>query len=347
MRDAVSDMPPSVTIIVPVLHSVPELLECLKSIDKLDYPHERFRTVVVDCGVVDGVEALSRTIFPTLNTTVSLIPMPADSIPNSPSWLRDAPMNAARNTAMAAFPADIFVFTEDDCTFAPQWLVRIASEISGSVGGVGGPEILPDDMSWFPQSMDFVLNSRVGSGAMRRGKKDSGHNYYPRKQNMAYSGRVIAEVGPFPLNLPVSGELYMATAARGAGYDLLYLENNPVWHRRVNTLGGFLRLTAYTAAQNVVLLKRRRQMWRSAYSVVLALVACGLFLFIMSAIRSDVARLLAILSGVYIAIVVLFALTCAVKAASAKVLVGTTVLTVAHHLGVVSGSIRGMLTRVS
>jgi hypothetical protein len=334
---------PTITIVVPVLHSLPELGDCLTSIDKLDYPPERFRVAVVDCRVVDGVDAFCQKLFLALNSDVTQISLPDDAPQVSPEWLIEARMNEGRNAAVEALPAEIYVFTEDDCTFPCGWLRRIAGALTGTVAAVGGPEILPDGMSWFAQSLDAVLNSRIGAGRQRHGTATGKHDYYPRKQNMAYSAQVFESTAPFPEDLPVSGELHLAMMTRQLGLEVAYLEDNPVLHQRINTLSGFRRLSAFTAAENVRLLSARGRLWSSAYGYV---IAVGLLLLgVLAAVGFNVVAA-AVFGGftvLYLAVVLAFATSAAVRAGRVMVFPGSLVLCIAHHSSILLGSLFGLL----
>lgn len=334
---------PTITIVVPVLHSLSELGDCLTSIDKLDYPAERLRVAVVDCRVVDGVDAFCQKLFPTLNSDVTQISLPEDAPQVSPTWLVEARMNEGRNAAVEALSAEIYVFTEDDCTFPYGWLTRIAGALTGKVAAVGGPEILPDDMSWFAQSLDAVLNSRIGAGRQRHGTEAGKHDYYPRKQNMAYTAQVFESTAPFPEDLPVSGELHLAMKARQLGLEVAYLEDNPVWHRRINTLSGFMRLSGFTAGENVRLLRAHGRLWSSAYGYV---IVVGFLLLAMSAAAGFSGVAAAVFGGfavLYVAVVLAFAAGAAVRSGRAMVFPGSLVLCIAHHSSILLGSLFGLL----
>ncbi len=57
-------MPPRVAIIVLTYNGLADTLACLASLERLDYPRERYRVVVVDNASQDGTPAAVRAAFP-------------------------------------------------------------------------------------------------------------------------------------------------------------------------------------------------------------------------------------------------------------------------------------------
>ncbi len=346
MTTPLAEKLPSITIIIPVLHSLDELRHCLESIDDLDYPKDRFQVAVIDCHAVTGLESFSRVVLPTIHCNVDLISLPETAKNDAPAWLIESRTNEARNAALSKMPAEIYAFTEDDCTFPRTWLRRIANVISDKVGAIGGPEILPKDLSWFAQSLDTVLNSRIGAGGLRRGGPHNKDTYYPRKQNMAYSNQVIEAIEEFPEDLPISGDLFIATKTRDLGLKILYLDDNAVWHRRVNTLVGFFRLSMYSAACNVQLLKQHRHLFSSAYGYV---ILAGIFLAVMlifSWFNDVAATIVTTLFLGYALTVTALASSAAIHARDVRLMFGVIALTVAHHLSILIGASWGSIRQM-
>lgn len=332
------------TVIVPVTHSLAELRGCLASLEGLDYPKDRFQVALVDCGVIDGLQRFCQETLGGLDIRARLLILPPASRPY-PAWLVEARMNEARNAAMREFPARCFVFTEDDCTFKPDWLERIGRALADDVGAIGGPDLLPGRLGRFAEALDFVLNSPFGSGRMRSGKGRRSGQYYPRKQNMAVPAAVVERCGAFPEERPVSGEIDLAARARAAGLRIVYLEDNPVWHRRISTLPMFMRLSAYIAAQNVSLLKTRGLFHRSMYFAVFAACLLTLVLVIASFVSTVALALLLVLAGCYLALLAASAIGAGIRFASVATALCVLVLIPAHHLSLMYGTAAGALAR--
>jgi GT2 family glycosyltransferase len=335
------------TIVVPVTHSLAELGECLESLAQLEYPKDRFQVALVDCHSVQGVREFCREQLPRFDLRVTLFVLPETVPYTHPHWLAEARTNEARNYAMHRAPARCYVFTEDDCTFEPEWLSKIDAALGDNVGAVGGPDLLPQGLGSFAGALDWVLNSRLGSGAMRRGDGNRAREYYPRKQNMAVPGEVFARLGVFPEDKPVTGEMEIAVRARQAGLRVVYLADNPVWHRRVAGLTTFFRLSAYMATGNVRLLRRNGTFRRSTYFLVFAAGLAAVLLGVLSLFSTAVLTAVLVLAAIYFLAIVASAFLAMLRRRSLAVGLGVLILMPAHHLSLVLGTLRGAMTPVS
>ncbi len=335
---------PSFAIIVPILHSLEDLERCLSSLDGLDYPKERFHVVLVDCHIVDGLKQFSTDSLPKYGFRASAL-FPPDRSTIGPSWLIESRLNEARNYAIQSAPGLCYVFTEDDCTFEPDWLYKIEAALTNKVGAIGGPDILPAGMGWFPRALDCVLNSYLGTAGMRRGDGRRADEYYPRKQNMAIPAWVLNRVGNFPEEKPVSGEIEMASRIRAADLQVKFLPDNPVWHRRVNSLHNFIQLNAYMASENVQCIREHGIFAGSRHFLVLLATMVGALLGVLSMVNSHVRIFVLALAVIYILALLTCAVSSAVRTHSVSVGLGVLVLMPAHHLSLMFGITKGAITR--
>jgi GT2 family glycosyltransferase len=113
------------SIIVPTYARPEKLTACLQSFVKLEYPRDRFQVIVVN----DSTEiSLVSTVAP-FQDNLNLIVL---TQPNS------GPATA-RNTGAFAAEGKFLVFTDDDCTVAPDWLqileTRFAKTPDCLIGG--------------------------------------------------------------------------------------------------------------------------------------------------------------------------------------------------------------------
>jgi GT2 family glycosyltransferase len=96
------------SIIVPTYARPKKLTACLQSFTKLEYSRNRFQVIVVN----DSTEICVKTTIAPFQKQLNLILI---SQPNS------GPATA-RNTGAFVAKGKFLVFTDDDCTVAPDWL---------------------------------------------------------------------------------------------------------------------------------------------------------------------------------------------------------------------------------
>ncbi len=335
-------MIPVFTIIIPIIHSLEDLERCLASLEHLACPYERFHVVLIDCQIVKGIEGFLREYLPKYHFRATMLTLPAEHQTQT-SWLIEARLNEARNLAIQRVPGQYYVFTEDDCTFESDWLQKFETAFQENSGAFGGPDLLPENMEWFPKTLDCLLNSMLGTAGMRRGKSHT-ESYYPRKENMAIPAKILERIGPFPEDKSLGGEMEMAVRIREAGFQVNFLADNPVWHRRVTTIPNFLRLASYLASQKVRILKQQHNFLRSLHFGMFLAILLIFLLGILSFFTAAAQAILASLFGIYLTALIFTGISCIRKTQSLSVGLGVLLLIPLHHTSIIIGIIRGMLT---
>jgi glycosyltransferase involved in cell wall biosynthesis len=96
------------SIIIPTYNRPQQLTNCLKAIDCIDYPRDRFEVIIVDDG---SPMSLDNVVAPfQQRLTIELIRQD------------NAGPAAARNTGSAHAKGQFLAFTDDDCQPDPHWL---------------------------------------------------------------------------------------------------------------------------------------------------------------------------------------------------------------------------------
>jgi glycosyltransferase involved in cell wall biosynthesis len=112
---------PTFSVVVPTYRRPTRLADCLHSLEKLDYPHDRFEVVVVD----DGSGAPPDPGCVSVDVRVIAQPHAGPA--------------TARNTGAARARGDYLAFTDDDCQPEPDWLREFAAHLEGATDlAVGG-----------------------------------------------------------------------------------------------------------------------------------------------------------------------------------------------------------------
>jgi GT2 family glycosyltransferase len=336
---------PSFTIIIPVIHSIEDLERCLSSLDNLDYPKERFHVVLVDCHVLYGLKQFCTENLHKYGFSVSMLSIP-EKPDIEPSRHVESRLNEARNYAIQNVSGKSYVFTVDDCTFEPDWLHKIECALNDKVGALGGPDIFPEGMGWFLTALDCVLNSYIGTAGMRRGNGYRSNQYYPRKENMAISARVLNHVGNFPKEKIYSGDMEMANTIREAGFQIKFLPDNPVRHRRVTSFSKFLQNTVYVAFEKVQFLREQNAFIKSLHFLVLIASIGSILIGLFSLVSNYACVLLVILAGVYLVALVSTAVLSAFRVRNILVGLGVFMLLPAYHASLTYGIIKGTITKI-
>lgn len=336
---------PSFIITIPVIHSLEDLKRCLSSIDNLDYPKGRFLVVLVDCHVLYGLKQFCTENLQKHSFRASMLRLPERS-EIEPNRHIESRLNEARNYAIQKVSGQCYVFTVDDCTFEPDWLRKIEEGLIDGVGALGGPDILPDGMGWFLTALDCVLNSYMGTAGMRRGNGRRLNQYYPRKENMAISAQVLSHVRSFPEAKVYSGDMEIANCIREAGFQVKFLPNNPVRHRRVTSFCKFLQNAAYVASEKVQFMREQHAFRKSLHFLVLMAIIGVALVGLFSLVSSYARIFLVTLSGAYLVVLLSTAVLSAVRTRSVLVGFGILMLLPAHHVSLIFGIIKGIATQI-
>lgn len=116
------------TIVVPTYNRPQQLADCLRAIAEMDYPRERFETIVVDDGSTVSLEAVVAPFRSQMN--VQLIRQ------------ANAGPAAARNTGAAHARGKFLAFTDDDCTPTPNWLFILERELTAEPNRMVGGRVV-------------------------------------------------------------------------------------------------------------------------------------------------------------------------------------------------------------
>ncbi len=222
--------PPLVTVAVCTRDRPDQLLQCLASLARLDYPHLDL-LVVDNAPPDDAAERAVRASFPQIR------------------YVReDRPgLDWARNRAIAEARGDILAYTDDDCVVDPGWVAALVTGFAdpGVMGMTG--LVVPEELETEAQVL-FERYGGFGRGFHRRwfrldsdtsapSPTDLGTGACGTGANMAFRRAVFVAVGPFDPALDVGtvtnggGDLEMFFRVVMEGFTLLYEPAAIVRHR--------------------------------------------------------------------------------------------------------------------
>jgi GT2 family glycosyltransferase len=226
------------SVILPICHGGNFLKNALKSLGKLEFPRERFEVLFAgpdnDEDLRHAVEAESART----NVTMKYIGAVQSN--------RSAQLNAAISQARG----QILVFADDDCTFLPDWLHRMDNvlERETNIGVIGGLDRTGANEPPFNMALDYVLNSFLGTGGLRRRQGPRVGKYYPKLWNMAISREVALGVAiksreglshVFDETLEVHEDVELIDRIEKTGKRIIYAPDLIVMHSRDTSLPSF------------------------------------------------------------------------------------------------------------
>ena len=205
---------PLCSVVVPTRDRPHELAECLSSLAALDYPRERFETLVVDDG---GRVPLAPVLAPFRDRLdLTLLERPARG--NA----------AARNAAAARARGDLLVFTDDDCVVDPDWLRALAARAAAEPeAAVGGRTLRADGLCASAAHLVVETGSRWS-------------RFLP-SNNLALPAEGLRELGGFDESYARSADRDLCDRWLLSGRRLVYEPGALVHHRQRLDLPSFAR----------------------------------------------------------------------------------------------------------
>ncbi len=191
---------PSVSIIVPVLNAEEKIEGFIKSLQRQDYPSERYEIIIVDNGSADQTIKKIREFSDITLLKRSDIQNPY----------------AARNAGLEHAKGDILVLLDVNCTPVTGWLNAGVERLTDENADLAGGHI----------SFTFSTNESLGEwydsllfvdmeDLIERGKSCAGGNLF-------FKRKVLESIGYFPENQRSGTDLYWTKKATNEGFTLVY-----------------------------------------------------------------------------------------------------------------------------
>lgn len=182
---------PSISVIVAARNERDNILECMQSLDKLEYPKDKMEIILVNDHSTDETGQLMQKFITDKEKFKYLEP---EKEIGSLKGKTNALANAIRKSA-----GEIILTTDADCVVTPTWAKELASHYKPDVGLVCGYTNQVDKTTFGGmQSNDFLYLLMVAGGAMNLGKPLSCIG-----NNMSYRKSVYEEIGGYE-SLPFS-----------------------------------------------------------------------------------------------------------------------------------------------
>ena len=191
----------------------------------MEYPKSGFEVVVVD----DGSSAPLAPVVNAFESKLQLIYRRQE--PRGPA--------AARNCGARLARGRYLVFTDDDCTAAPDWLEKISAALAGTPGRIlGGQTInaLPDNA--FATASQSLLDYLYGYY-----NRDPENSRFLATCNLVVPAELCAAVGGFNDSYPraAAEDRDLCDRLLASGFRIRYVPEAVVFHRHVLGASTFWR----------------------------------------------------------------------------------------------------------
>jgi GT2 family glycosyltransferase len=214
---------PSVSIVIPTYDRPHQLVECLRSLARLDYPRDLFEVVVVDDGGATLLDDLVAPFHPQFR--LRLIRQ------------ENGGPAAARNAGAERAEGEYLAFTDDDCVVEPDWLRRIADVWTEScrcmVGGRtrnGAPGLVS------------ATGQLITDIVYRHYNADPAHARFLASNNMALPAREFREIGGFDPAFRAAEDRDLCDRWLHHGNRIIYQPDAVVKHFRSLNTRAFCRV---------------------------------------------------------------------------------------------------------
>jgi GT2 family glycosyltransferase len=231
---------PSVSLVVPTYGRPHQLVECLRSLARLDYPRDRLEVLVVDDGgptPLDDLVASSQLQF-----RITLIRQ------------GNAGPAAARNTGAERAQGEYLAFTDDDCVVEPDWLLKLAEVWEDFPRSMVGGQTLngaPGLVSAMAQTITDVV--------YRHYNADPEHARFIASNNMALPAREFREVGRFDPSFRSAEDRDLCDRWLHQGNRIIYTPGARVHHVRPLNTPAFIRLHFHYGCGAEQFIRRRAE----------------------------------------------------------------------------------------
>lgn len=229
---------PFVSIIIPVRNAGKIIGQCLKSLNNLNYPKDKYEIIISDSESTDDTQAIIKKYGAILVST------PKRSV------------CAGRNEGFRVARGEIVAFSDADCVMDKNWIKNGIKYFENPViGAVGGPNITPADDTAFAKAVGFVFDQAIFSAGSIHGRilnKIKEVKSIPGC-NVIYKRGVLDKVMPMDESLLEAEDYVTNQKIRRLGYKLLYTPDTVVWHyRRPNPKRFFRQIYRYAIGRLLI-----------------------------------------------------------------------------------------------
>jgi mycofactocin system glycosyltransferase len=231
---------PTVSVIIPVKDQPQDLVECLQTLESLDYPQERLEIIVVDDGSQKEVSGIvASPAVKTIRHDVS------------------QGQAACRNIGAENARGEILAFIDADCMAGEKWLKEIVPFFRAAGIGAAGGYVDGYYRDSFLDRYEQVSSSlNMGKRLILEGR--TGSTFYVPTANILVAREAFEAAGGFTAGMSVGEDVDFCWRLRNLGYTLIYVPYGSVAHKHRNRLGRMLQRRSDYGTSEAVLYRTHR-----------------------------------------------------------------------------------------
>jgi mycofactocin system glycosyltransferase len=231
---------PAVSAIIPVKDQPNDLIECLKSLQDLDYPRDKLEIIVVDDGSEKAVSGM--------------VDSPDVKIIRQDETQGQA---ACRNLGADNARGEVLAFIDADCMADEKWLKEIVPLLITSRAGAAGGYVDGYYTKGLLDRYERVSSSlNMGKRLLIEGKTES--TFYVPTANLVTTREAFISAGGFSAGMRLGEDVDFCWRLRDLDYTLLYLPFGKVAHKHRNKLGRMLKRRAEYGMSEAILYRDHR-----------------------------------------------------------------------------------------
>jgi GT2 family glycosyltransferase len=231
---------PSVSIVIPTYSRPHQLVECLRSLGRLDYPRDLLEVVVVD----DGGPALLDDLVTPFHAQFRLTLIRQEN--GGPA--------AARNTGADRAQGEYLAFTDDDCVVEPGWLRALAAVWDESPRSMVGGRTLNGAPGLISATGQLITDI-----VYRHYNVDPAHARFIASNNMALPVNGFREIGGFDPAFRSAEDRDLCDRWLHHGNRIIYQPDAVVRHIRPLNTSAFCRVHFHYGSGAELFIRRRAE----------------------------------------------------------------------------------------
>ncbi|RLF29780.1 MAG: hypothetical protein DRJ99_03325, partial [Thermoplasmata archaeon] len=237
-----------ISVVVAVRNEIKYIEKCIKSLYEQDFDG-KYEVIVVDGMSDDGTYELLKKLQKKYKFTL----------------LRNPKVNAAagRNLGVKHAKGKLIAFIDGDAYASKDWFSSIKKAFERvDTDGVGGPDLLPDNISFKSKAIGLVMTSPLARGG--RFNPSTQHTMIEEERfvdhiptcNLCLKRKIFDSVGLFDESFVKGQDLELSYRIRKAGYKLFYSPSVKVVHYRKQTFRSFARQIYKWAKAKIAIIKK-------------------------------------------------------------------------------------------
>ncbi len=230
---------PTVSIIVPVRNRPDEIVACVRSLQKLDYPATKLEIIVVDDASTD-------------NTIQVVKNLPISHAICRPVWSGPA---ACRNAGAAIATGEILAYTDSDCEVEAGWLRDLIPHFADQDIGIVGGRVNSFSLDTSIERYESVASSLYMGQDERDCRPNTSIPFLPTA-NLLIRRELWQALGGFDPAFPIGEDVDLVWRAHQSDKRVLYVPRGTVRHKYRSRLVNFARRKAFYGGSETFLLRK-------------------------------------------------------------------------------------------